>query len=142
MPENLAVGLGCERGITAASVLEGLRGFLSRRGFGTGDVRRLGTIALKRDEEGLVRAAACLGMAVDYWSADRLASVDGIPNPSRTVRDVVGTPGVAEPAAMLSGSADGLITEKTVLRPRDRRMTLALAALRQPRESAPKGVGS
>ncbi len=141
MPENVALGFGCERGITAASVLEGLRGFLGSRGYDTGDLKRLGTIALKRDEDGLIRAAGCLGVAVDFWSAGRLASVDGIPNPSSIVRRVVGTPGVAEPAAMLSGSSDGLIAEKTVLRPRDRRMTLALAARREPREPAPKGVG-
>lgn len=140
MPEPVAVGFGCERGITAACVLEGLRGFLGRRGYGTAEVARLGTIALKRDEDGLVRAAGCLGVEVDFWSVRRLSSVEDIPNPSAVVRSVVGVAGVAEPAAMLSGSSERLIVEKTVLRPRDRRMTLSLAPARKARKSAPKGV--
>lgn len=140
MPEPVAVGFGCERGITAASVLEGLREFLGRRGYRTGEVSRLGTIALKRDEDGLVRAARCLEVEVDFWSVRRLASVEDIPNPSAVVRSVVGVGGVAEPAARLSGSSERLIVEKTVLRPRDRRMTLSLAPDRGSREPAPKGV--
>lgn len=131
MPEAVVLGIGCERGIAAASVLEGVREFLAAHAEAPFDLRRAGTIALKRDEAGLVRAAEHLGIPLDFWSVDELGSVGPLPNPSELVRRVVGVAGVAEPAAMLSGDVGRLRVPKTVLRPRDRRMTLSLAACRR-----------
>jgi precorrin-4 C11-methyltransferase len=60
-----------------------------------------------------------------------LAQIRDIPNPSPVVEQCVGTPGVAEPAALLAAGAERLLVEKQVvisaLSPR--RMTFALARL-------------
>lgn len=127
MPDRVVVGFGCERGITAASVLEGLRCLLHGEGWTLRDVRRIGTIELKRDEPGLRRAVGSLDTMLDFWRPDQLSTVESLPNPSEVVRRAVGVPGVAEPAALLSGSARSLLVGKTVQRPRDRRMTLSVA---------------
>ena len=58
---------------------------------------------LKQDEPGLLAAVADRGWSLVTFPAAALAEVD-VPNPSETVRAAVGTPSVAEAAALLAAS--------------------------------------
>ena len=128
-PKSLVLGVGCERGASAAALEDGLDRFLGERGFSRESIAALATVSLKADEEGIVDLARRHGWQTVFYSAEDLAAVAGTPNPSEVVARCVGTPGVAEPAALLASGVERLLVEKQVacspLAPQ--RMTFALA---------------
>ncbi|MHB1131092.1 MAG: cobalt-precorrin 5A hydrolase [Chloroflexota bacterium] len=112
-PLSLVVGVGCNRGATAEEIETAIRTALERYGLTAASIGKFATIDVKRDEAGLQELAARWGIPVAYFSAAELASVALTPNPSATVRKWVGTPGVAEPAALLASGAEALVVPKT-----------------------------
>ena len=109
-PPSLVLGLGASRGVGAEEVLALVDRALAAAGLSTASVAAVGTADAKAGEAGLVEACARRGWALTTFPAERLAAVD-VPNPSEEPRKVLGTPSVAEAAALLLG--DELVVEKT-----------------------------
>ena len=124
-PPSLVLGLGASRGVGADEVLALVDRALADAGLSAASVAAVGTADAKADEAGLVEACARRGWALTTFPAERLAEVD-VPNPSEEPRKVLGTPSVAEAAALLL--ADELVVEKT----RSAMATVAVAR-RRPR---------
>ena len=110
------VGVGAVPGVTAEEVLAAVDAVLPP---GTDDVR-LATLDARAVEPGIVSAAALRGWPVTGHPAERLARVQ-VPSPSSRVASAVGTPSVAEAAALLTGGS--LLVGKTV----HGRVTVAVA---------------
>ena len=108
-PPSLVLGLGASRGVGADEVLALVDRALADAGLSAASVAAVGTADAKADEAGLVEACARRGWALTTFPAERLAEVD-VPNPSEEPRKVLGTPSVAEAAALLLG--DELVVEK------------------------------
>lgn len=123
---SLVLGFGCERGITAGAVRDGIETVIEPTDHDLDAVDLIASIDLKNDETGLLEAADELGIPLRFYDADDLNTVSP-PNPNPVVRRAVGVDGVAESAALLSSPDKTLIEEKTILRPGKRGMTLALA---------------
>jgi precorrin-4 C11-methyltransferase len=130
-PRSLVLGVGCERGISRAALEDGLEQMLQTHGFARASIGVLATIDLKKDEPALGELAAAEGWQTIFYSAEELAQVGNIPNPSAVVARCVGTPGAAEPAALLASGAQRLLVEKQVVSSphAPQRMTFALARL-------------
>ena len=128
-PKSLVLGVGCERGVSAAALEDGLGRFLDEHRFCKESITVLASVELKADEQGILELAQRHGWQTVFYSAEELAVVLGMPNPSETVARCVGTPGVAEPAALLASGAERLLVEKQVLSSplAPQRMTFALA---------------
>ena len=109
-PPSLVLGLGASRGVGADEVLALVDRALSDAGLSPASVTAVGTADAKADETGLVEACARRGWALTTFSSEALAAVD-VPNPSEEPQKVLGTPSVAEAAALLLG--DELVVEKT-----------------------------
>ena len=109
-PPSLVLGLGASRGVGADEVLALVDRALADAGLSAGSVTAVGTADAKADEAGLVEACARRGWSLTTFPAERLAEVD-VPNPSDEPQKVLGTPSVAEAAALLLG--DALVVEKT-----------------------------
>jgi precorrin-4 C11-methyltransferase len=141
-PKSLVLGVGCERGVSAAALADGLGRFLGEHGFALDSVGTLASVALKADESGLVELAHRHGWRAVFYPAEELAAVPGVPNPSEVVARCVGTPGVAEPAALLASGAGRLLVDKRVMSSplAPQRMTFALARLAD-FPAAPPGQG-
>jgi precorrin-4 C11-methyltransferase len=127
-PRSLVLGVGCERGISAAALDDGLARVLVEHGWARESIGSIATLGLKADEMGLIEWADRHDWRTRFYTADELAAA-GIANPSEMVARCVGTPGVAEPAALLAAGSASLLVEKQVcnspLAPQ--RMTIALA---------------
>ncbi|HEY0717801.1 MAG TPA: precorrin-3B C(17)-methyltransferase [Streptosporangiaceae bacterium] len=105
-PPSLVVGLGASRGVPASEISALIDQVLGSAGLSPRSVRAAATADLKADEEGLVAAVRERGWPLVTFSAHDLAGVP-VPHPSETVRRAVGTPSVAEAAALLAaGQAD------------------------------------
>ncbi|MFD3476450.1 precorrin-3B C(17)-methyltransferase [Streptomyces sp. NPDC058695] len=101
-PPSLVVGVGASKGAPVDEVLGLVRETLRDAGLSPLSVARLATVDAKAGEPGIVEAAEQLGVPVVTYSAETLAAV-AVPNPSDAPLDAVGTPSVAEAAALVAG---------------------------------------
>ncbi|MGR3484854.1 MAG: precorrin-3B C(17)-methyltransferase [Paracoccaceae bacterium] len=104
-PQVASLGLGCARGCDAAELSALAHEVLAQAGVAPGAVVALHTVDLKADEGAMNALARDLDRPLRLFDAETLAAVD-VPNPSDVVRAEVGTPSVAE-AAALSGAGPG-----------------------------------
>ncbi|MFI0355066.1 precorrin-3B C(17)-methyltransferase [Actinomadura sp. 9N407] len=131
-PPSLVVGVGSARGVTAGEVGRLIDVTLAGAGVSPESVRCLATVDLKADEAGILRAAEERGWEVVTFPAEVLAGVD-VPNPSEVVRDEVGTPSVAEAAALHAARSFGKSAELVAEKHKSANATAAVARL------APRG---
>jgi cobalamin biosynthesis protein CbiG len=110
------VGIGARSGVGADEVLAAIDAVLPP---GTTGVR-LATLDVRAAEAGLLAAAATRGWPLTGHPAAELARVP-VPSPSADVAARVGTPSVAEAAALLGGGT--LLVPRTV----HGRVTVAVA---------------
>ena len=130
-PARLALGLGCDRGTPAATILRAIDEALAQAGVTLAEVGAVASIDLKADEAGLLEVAAGYGWTIRFYAAAELAQVV-VPNPSETVRKHTGTPSVSEAAALLAAGADltQLLIEKHKVRgPDGRHATVSIARM-------------
>lgn len=128
VPRLLAAGIGCRRGVRADEIMACLRSACQRAGVRLDALAALGSVRLKSDEAGLLEAARSLGLPVTFFDPDELAAVS-VPTPSKRVAEAVGTPSVAEAAALLLSKNTALVCEKIILG----RATAALARIKENR---------
>lgn len=110
-PKNLVVGVGCNRGTAADEIAEAVDRVLREHGLSRKSVKTLATVDAKRDEVGLVEAAARLGLPLAFCDKATLNAVPDVPNASEAPMRFVGVQGVAEPSA-LAVSGGRLVVEK------------------------------
>jgi len=123
-PPSLVVGVGCSRGAPAAEIGELIDRTLAEAGLAAASVTAVASVDVKRDEPGLRQAADERGWRLRFHPSQTLARV-AVPNPSAVVAGAVGTPSVAE-AAALAGAAASLVVPKR----KSERVTVAVARLR------------
>ena len=123
-PGGFVVGVGCSLGCPTAELLALIAATLAEAGAAASDVRALATVDRRAEEPAMVAAAAHHGWPLRTFAVDALAAVD-VPTPSAVVAGHVGTPSVAEAAALLTAGATTLLVPKR----RSAHATCALAAL-------------
>ncbi|MFG2935584.1 precorrin-3B C(17)-methyltransferase [Streptomyces sp. NPDC048282] len=101
-PPSLVVGVGASKGAPVEEVLTLIEAAVRDAGLSPRSIAELATVDAKAGEPGIVEAAARLGVPLVTHSAEELAEVR-VPNPSDAPLAAVGTPSVAEAAALLGG---------------------------------------
>ncbi|MFY1676346.1 precorrin-3B C(17)-methyltransferase [Streptomyces sp. WMMC905] len=101
-PPSLVVGVGASRGVSEDEVTALVEAALREAGLAAASVAALATVDAKADEAGIVAAAERMGVPLVAHPAETLARV-AVPNPSRAPLAAVGTPSVAEAAALVDG---------------------------------------
>lgn len=110
---HVILGVGCDRGTPLETLETAVAQALAAAGVGREAVAGLATIDKKRDEDCILALAARRHWPLQFFTAEELAKVP-VPNPSATVMKYMGTPAVAEAAAMLAANSgvENLILEK------------------------------
>ncbi|MEV6595060.1 precorrin-3B C(17)-methyltransferase [Streptomyces acidicola] len=101
-PPSLVVGVGASKGAPVDEVLGLVEGALRDAGLSVRSVAEVATVDAKAGEPGIVGAAERLGVPVVTYTAEELVEVT-VPNPSDAPLAAVGTPSVAEAAALVRG---------------------------------------
>lgn len=114
-PRVLWVGVGCERGTSQTLIAQAIQQTLENAGLAEGAIAGLATIDLKADEVGLLGYCRDQALPLRCFSAAELQVVE-VPTPSEVVRSEVGTPSVAEAAALLASASSQLLVTKQVIR--------------------------
>ena len=137
-PRRLALGIGCERGVSSEEIEELARSCLDGAGLAPESVAAVFSIDLKADEPGVHALAASLGVPARFFAAAVLeAEASRLRNPSELVFRAVGCHGVAEGAALAAAGPGGeLVVEKT----KSARATCAIARAPEPLDPATLGA--
>ncbi len=114
------LGLGCDRGTSLATLNTAVSNALTKISINHQNVHSMATIDKKNDEVGLLALAKTNNWPLQFYSAEQLSTVD-VPNPSEVVLKYMGTPAVAEAAAMLAANTgiENLVLEKYKYRGND-----------------------
>jgi cobalt-precorrin 5A hydrolase/precorrin-3B C17-methyltransferase len=124
-PPVLAVGIGCERGCSAAEIADLARDSLAEAGLASDAVAAVVSIALKTDEAAIHELARSLAVPARFFSADRLlAETPRLTRRSEAAFRATGCWGVAEGAAL---AAVGPAGELILPRRQSKRATCAIA---------------
>ncbi len=134
-PPSLRVGVGASRGAPAEEIGRLIDDTLAELELSPDSVRSIVTVDAKADEPGLLAAAAERGWPVVTFPASRLAAVP-VPHPSEVVRRAVGTPSVAEAAALLAPGSELLAAKRA-----SAHATVAVARVRPRGRLAVIGIG-
>lgn len=110
-PRVLWVGIGCERGTSKELIETAIEQVCRSNHFAESAIAGIATIDIKADEVGLVQLCCERHWPLRTFPADVLRSVN-VPNPSAIVATEVGTPSVAEAAALVA--ANGLEAQHVV----------------------------
>ncbi|MGY0066533.1 precorrin-3B C(17)-methyltransferase [Streptomyces sp. QTS137] len=129
-PPTLVVGVGASKGAPADEVLALVEGALRDAGLSAASLARLATVDAKAGEPGIVETARLLEVPLVTYAAEELARVD-VPNPSDAPLAAVGTPSVAE-AAALAGGGELLVPKRRSERGDGRPAMATCAVVRRP----------
>ena len=129
-PRSLVLGVGSSSGAGPEALHSLAIETLAAEGLSIDAVGCVATVDRKASEPAIVELAAGIGVPLRTFPADVLAAVP-VPNPSEVVEEAVGTPSVAEAAALAArGHGGALVVEKR----RSHEATVAVA-----RRGGPEG---
>lgn len=113
-PCNLYLGLGCNRGASAADFERAITEMCGQYRLDRLAIAGIASIDLKADEAGLLQFARENNLPIRFYSKDELNRVEGV-SYSQAVMAATGARGVAEPAAMLA-AGDGTTPGQLIVR--------------------------
>ena len=115
-PRVLWVGIGCERGTPRQVIEAAIEQVCQEFQLAQGAIAGIATIDIKSDEVGLVELCQNNNLPLRTFSGETLKNVS-VPTPSPVVAKEVGTPSVAEAAALLSASYPPTLHKEGILTP-------------------------
>jgi cobalt-precorrin 5A hydrolase len=113
---TLIVGIGCQRGTPAQTLLAVIHEGLLRAGGTLDEVRYIASAKIKSDEPGLREACAALGIPLRFIAEDAIRACSRDFNQSSFVLEKVNMPAVAEPSALLAGTRTSCILKRTIIK--------------------------
>ena len=129
-PPVLALGIGCERGCSAAEIIGLVRTTLAEARLSAAAIAAVVSIELKLAEPAIHAIAAELGVPARFFPAARLlAETPRLSERSETVFRAAGCWGVAEGAALAAAGPAGVLA---VSKRRSQRATCAVARASEP----------
>lgn len=119
-PRVLWVGVGCERNTPKLVIETAIQMALQAHHLAEAAIAGIATLDLKADEVGLLEFCRDRNLPLRCFTAEVLRTVE-VPTPSTVVAQEVGTPSVAEAAALCAAQADqsALRVKKQIMRLED-----------------------
>ena len=110
-PRVLWVGIGCERGTSKQLIQTAIETIFDRNHLATEAIAGITTIDIKADEIGILELCQDWDLPLITFTAEQLAKID-VPTPSKIVSREVGTPSVAEAAAILAANSPLIVSKQ------------------------------
>ncbi|MDA8430280.1 MAG: cobalt-precorrin 5A hydrolase [Geobacteraceae bacterium] len=129
-PRNLVLGIGCNRGTSAAEIDDLVSSHLKRLLLSPKSICCIASAAAKRDEAGLRACAERYGCPLRFFESLELNRVACPTPPSEHALAAIGAAGVAEPSALLASNGGRLLLKKV----KSDNVTLAIAEIKEGRD--------
>ncbi|WP_010469336.1 precorrin-3B C(17)-methyltransferase [Acaryochloris sp. CCMEE 5410] len=114
-PRVLWVGMGCERSTSQQLMEQALHQVCEQHQLAWEAIAGVATLDLKADEVGLVDLCQQANWPLECYSPEDLKAV-AVPTPSNVVKAEVGTPSVAEAAALKAAQQTTLLVTKQIFK--------------------------
>ncbi|VEP15014.1 Precorrin-3B C17-methyltransferase [Hyella patelloides LEGE 07179] len=101
-PRVLWIGIGCERNTAPQLIKDAVTNTLQQYHLSVKAIASIATIEIKADEPGIIQLCQENNLPLKTFNADTLKQIT-VPTPSKIVEQEVGTPSVAEAAAIFGG---------------------------------------
>ncbi|MCG9889608.1 MAG: cobalamin biosynthesis protein [Thermosynechococcaceae cyanobacterium MS004] len=115
--EGLWVGVGCKRGTSAVLIQFALQSACDCARISWTAIAGLATLERKRTEAGLLEVSQIHRWPIAYFTAAELKNCP-IPHPSSALESIVGTPSVAEAAALSAAANSGQLKSAVLILPK------------------------
>lgn len=110
-PKNINIGIGCKKGIPGQRIIRAIKDEMKKFNLSIKSIRSVGTIEVKKDEEGIIQASEYLGLPLRIFTIEEIKKVEEGFSKSQFVKDTVGVYSVSGPVAFLQGGQ--MISEKS-----------------------------
>ncbi|MGB3299997.1 MAG: precorrin-3B C(17)-methyltransferase [Phormidesmis sp.] len=134
-PRVLWLGVGCERDTDKALIAQAIEDTCRQHHLALEAVAGIASLDLKADEVGLLAYAQEKTWPLRCFSAEILTAIE-VPTPSAVVKNEVGTPSVAEAAAIVAAGGDpaALRVKKQVVKQSGLKGAVTVAIAQSPQE--------
>lgn len=127
-PHPICIGIGFQSGVALATLEAAVKAALAE--LGQVEIRYIATHQRKAEDPALLELSRRRGWRLRFYAPEQLAAVT-VPNPADAVAAAVGTPSVAEAAALLAAASTELLVEKRrYIGPDGKGATVAIARCR------------
>jgi len=106
-PKNLILGIGCKRDTKAEDILRAIEDCLDKNNLDIKSVKKVATVDVKENEQGLIDAVKFLNLDLEIISRDEIKKVQDQFEGSDFVEKNIGVRAVSEPVALLSSTGNG-----------------------------------
>lgn len=106
-PKNLILGIGCKKDTKAEDILSAIEDCLDKNNLDIKSVKKIATVDVKENEQGLINAAKFLNLDLEIISRDEIKKVQNQFEGSDFVEKNIGVRAVSEPVAFLSSTGNG-----------------------------------
>ncbi len=110
--KDIIIGVGCKRGVAGKDVKDAIKSALRKAKVSIKRVRLAGTVDIKANESGLLKALEELDIPLRVVSRQEIDTCAKNYDKSDFVEKKIGIGGVCEPAALISGRKTKLILKK------------------------------
>ena len=106
-PKNLILGIGCKKDTKAEDILSAMENCLDKNNLDIKSVKKIATVDVKENEQGLINAAKFLNLDLEIVSRDKIKKIQNQFEGSDFVEKTIGVRAVSEPVALLSSAGNG-----------------------------------
>lgn len=114
VPKIISVGVGCRRGTDFCVIHKAVTEVLDEYNISPYAISSINSIALKKNEEGIIKTAKMFKVPFNTFTGDELNNIDGEFSDSDFVKSITGVDSVCERAASASSSTKKLVIRKTI----------------------------
>jgi cobalt-precorrin 5A hydrolase len=126
---RVILGLGCDRNVSLLTLQQAIEQALNKTGLSLDHIAGAASIDKKNDEAAILELAQQRNWPLHFFPAEALAQVP-VPNPSETVRKYMGTPAVAEAAALLASGGELILEKHKYLGADGKNATVSIARIK------------
>ena len=106
-PKNLILGIGCKKDTKAEDILSAIENCLDKNNLDIKSVKKIATVDVKENEQGLINAAKFLNLDLEIVSRDKIKKIQNQFEGSDFVEKTIGVRAVSESVALLSSAGNG-----------------------------------
>ena len=106
-PKNLILGIGCKKDTKAEDILKAIEECLDKNNLDFRSLKKIATVDVKENEQGLIDASNFLGLDLEIISRDEIKKIQDQFEGSDFVETNIGVRAVSEPVALLSSTGNG-----------------------------------
>ena len=106
-PKNLILGIGCKKDTKAEDILSAIENCLDKNNLDIKSVKKIATVDVKENEQGLINAAKFLNLDLEIISREEIRKIQNQFEGSDFVEKNIGVRAVSEPVALLSSTGNG-----------------------------------